>query len=36
MAWWVGMERESAFLSTGRCPHCGVGVNEPMNAGIAD
>ena len=36
MAWWIGMERESAFLSTGRCPHCGVGVNEPMDARIAD
>jgi len=32
VAWWVGMERESGFLSKGRCPRCRVSVDEPMDA----
>jgi hypothetical protein len=32
MAWWVGMERESGFLSKGQCPHCRVSVDEQMDA----
>lgn len=32
MAWWVGMERESRFLSKGHCPHCRISVDERMNA----
>jgi hypothetical protein len=32
MAWWVGMDRESGFLSKGRCPHCRVSVDEQIDA----
>lgn len=32
MAWWVGMERESGFLSKGQCPHCRVSVDEQVDA----
>jgi len=32
VGWWVGMERESGFLSKGHCPHCRVSVDEQMDA----
>ena len=32
MAWWVGMDRESGFLSKGHCPHCRVSVDEQIEA----